>query len=139
MQTIEIVQEFSRSVAEVYEELADHNRLGRVFGIPVVRIRDGNTTVNGIGSVRSIGVAPLTIEETVVGAVPGKSIDYKITRGGWPLKKHHGRLSFKALPGGRSQLNWHIEFDGALPGAALLIKQLLTVAISRGLKKIAAA
>lgn len=137
MQTIEIVQEFSRPVAEVYEELADHNRLGKVFGVPVVRVRDGNSSVNGVGSVRRIGVAPLAIEETVVGAVAGKSIDYKITRGGWPLKNHHGRLVFKSLTGGRSQLNWHIEFNGALPGSAFLVKQILNLAISRGLKKIA--
>jgi len=137
MQTVEIVQEFSRSPAEVFEELADHNRLSRVFGIPVVRIRDGNTETNGVGSVRRIGVAPLAIEETVVAAVAAKSIDYKITRGGWPLKNHHGRLSFKALPAGRSQLTWRIEFDGALPGSAFLVKQVLGLAISRGLKKIA--
>lgn len=137
MQTVEIVQEFSRSAAEVFEELADHNRLSRVFGIPVVRIRDGNTETNGVGSVRRIGLAPLAIEETVVAAVPAKSIDYKITRGGWPLKNHHGRLSFKSLPAGRSQLTWRIEFDAALPGAAFAVKQLLGLAISRGLKKIA--
>ncbi|WP_295678648.1 SRPBCC family protein [uncultured Nevskia sp.] len=137
MQTIEIVQEFSRPVAEVYEELADHNRLGKVLGVPVVRVRDGNSSVNGVGSVRRIGVAPLAIEETVVGAVAGKSIDYKITRGGWPLKNHHGRLVFKPLTGGRSQLTWHIEFNGALPGSAFLVKQILNLAISRGLKKIA--
>ncbi len=137
MQTIEIVQEFSRPVAEVYEELADHNRLGKVFGVPVVRVRDGNSSVNGVGSVRRIGMAPLAIEETVVGAVVGKSIDYKITRGGWPLKNHHGRLVFKSLTGGRSQVSWHIEFSGALPGSAFLVKQILNLAISRGLKKIA--
>ena len=94
-------------------------------------------TVNGIGSIRRIGVKPLAIEETVIALVANKSIDYKITRGGWPLKNHHGRLSFKSLPGGRSQLTWRIEFDGALPGSAFLVKQLLGLAISRGLKKIA--
>jgi len=82
-------------------------------------------------------MGPVAIEETVVGAVVDKSIDYKITKGGWPVKDHHGRLTFKALPGGGSQVQWRIDLDAAVPGAAVLIKQLLSIGIGRGLKKLA--
>ncbi len=137
MQIVQITQESSRAVADLYAALADHDRLGSVLGVPVKRIQDGKSSPNGIGSVRRIGMGPLAIEETVVGAVVDKSIDYKITRGGWPLKNHHGRLVFKALPGGGSQVHWRIEFTAAVPGAAALVKQLLTLAIGRGLRKLA--
>ncbi len=137
MQTIQITQESSRSVAELYAALEDHDRLGSVLGVPVKRIKEGKTSPNGIGSVRRIGVGPVAIEETVVGAVVDKSIDYKITRGGWPVKDHHGRLTFKALPGGGSQVQWRIDLDAAVPGAAVLIKQVLKLGIGRGLKKLA--
>lgn len=137
MQIVQLTQESSRSVADLYALLADHDRLGSVLGVPVKRIKDGKTAPNGIGSVRRIGAGPVAIEETVVGAVVDKSIDYKITKGGWPLKNHHGRLVFKALPGGGSQVQWRIEFGAAVPGAAVLVKQLLSLAIGRGLRKLA--
>lgn len=137
MQIVQLSQDSSRSVAELYAALSDHDRLGGVLGVPVKRIKAGKSEPNGVGSVRRIGMGPLAIEETVVGAVTDKSIDYKITKGGWPLKNHHGRLVFKALPGGGSQVQWRIEFDGAVPGAAALVKQLLGLAIGRGLRKLA--
>ena len=137
MQIVQLSQDSSRSVAELYAALADHDRLGGVLGVPVKRIKAGKSAPNGVGSVRRIGMGPLAIEETVVGAVTDTSIDYKITKGGWPLKDHHGRLIFKALPGGGSQVQWRIEFDGAVPGAAVLVKQLLGLAIGRGLRKLA--
>lgn len=137
MQTIQLTQESSRSVSDLYAALADHDRLGSVLGVPVKRIREGKTAPNGIGSVRRIGIGPVAIEETVVGAVVDKSIDYKITRGGWPVKDHHGRLTFKALPGGRSQVQWRIDLDAVVPGAAVLIKQALSIGIGRGLRKLA--
>ena len=43
----------------------------------------------------------------------------------------------KALPGGGSQVQWRIELDAAVPGAAFVIKQLLGIGIGRGLKKLA--
>ncbi len=137
MQTVQLTQESTRSVADLYAALADHDRLGAVLGVPVKRIKEGKTSPNGIGSVRKIGMGPVAIEETVVGAVVDKSIDYKITKGGWPVKDHHGRLTFKALPGGGSQVQWRIDLDAAVPGAAVLIKQLLSIGIGRGLKKLA--
>lgn len=137
MQTVQLTQESTRSVADLYAALADHDRLGGVLGVPVKRIKEGKTSLNGIGSVRRIGMGPVAIEETVVGAVVDKSIDYKITKGGWPVKDHHGRLTFKALPGGGSQVQWRIDLDAAVPGAAVLIKQLLSIGIGRGLKKLA--
>ena len=137
MQIVQLTQDSSRSVADLYAALADHDRLGPVLGVPVKRIKEGKSSPNGIGSVRRIGAGPVAIEETVVGAVVDKSIDYKITKGGWPVKDHHGRLVFKALPGGGSQVQWRIELDAAVPGAAFVIKQLLSIGIGRGLKKLA--
>lgn len=137
MQTVELTQTSRMSLSELYALLSDHDRLGSVLGAPVKRIREGRDSPNGVGSVRAIGMPPLGLEETVVGAVVDKSIDYKITRGGWPVKNHHGRLTFRALPGGGSEVQWRIQIDAALPGAALLIKQILGFAIGRGLKKLA--
>lgn len=137
MQIVELTQISRLPLAELYALLSDHNRLGGVLGAPVRRIRDGRDSPNGVGSVRAIGFPPLGLEETVVGAVVDKSIDYKITRGGWPVKNHHGRLTFRALPDGRSEVQWRIQLDAALPGAAVLLKGVLGFAIGRGLRSLA--
>ncbi|MDO8267147.1 MAG: SRPBCC family protein [Moraxellaceae bacterium] len=135
-QRIDVVQEFRKPVEEVFAYLADHNNLTRVFGIPVKRVRDGQGDVNGVGSVRSMGFAPLAVEETVVGVVQNQSIDYEITRGGGPLKNHHGRLTFTKTAGG-SRVQWSITFESPLPVVGTVVRQVLKQGLSMGLRKIA--
>jgi uncharacterized protein YndB with AHSA1/START domain len=135
-QRIDVVQEFRQPVEEVFAYLADHNNLKKVFGIPVKRVRDGMGDVNGVGSVRSLGFAPLAVEETVVGIVPNQSIDYEITRGGGPITNHHGRLSFTKTASG-SRVQWSITFDSPLPLVGPVVRQVLKQGLTMGLRKIA--
>ncbi len=135
-QRIDVVQEFRKPVEEVFAYLADHNNLKKVFGIPVRRVRDGMGDVNGVGSVRSMGFAPLAVEETVVGIVPNQSIDYEITRGGGPITNHHGRLTFTKTAGG-SRVQWSITFDSPLPLVGPVVRQVLKQGLTMGLRKIA--
>lgn len=135
-QRIDVVQEFRKPVEEVFAYLADHNNLTRVFGIPVKRVRDGMGDVNGVGSVRSLGFAPLAVEETVVGLVPNQSIDYEITRGGGPITNHHGRLTFTKTASG-ARVQWSITFDSPLPLVGPVVRQVLKQGLSMGLRKIA--
>jgi hypothetical protein len=135
-QKIEIVQDSGKSVAQLFAILSDHNRLREVFGIPVKRIRDGKSDLNGLGSVRRIGFpGPLGVEETVTGLHPDRSIDYRISKGGGPVRNHAGRMVFETMPGG-SRVIWTIEFD-ALPLLGTAIRLVLTTAIKGGLKRIA--
>lgn len=134
-QRIDVVQEFRQPVEEVFAYLADHNNLKKVFGIPVKRVRDGMGDVNGVGSVRSLGFAPLAVEETVVGIVPNQSIDYEITRGGGPITNHHGRLSFTKTASG-SRVQWSITFDSPLPLVGPVVRQVLKQGLTMGLRKI---
>ena len=122
-QRIDVVQEFRKPVEEMYAFLSNHNNLTKVFGIPVKRVRDGMGDVNGVGSVRSMGFAPLAVEETVVGVVANQSIDYEISRGGGPLTNHHGRLTF--------------TFDSPLPLVGPIVRQVLKQGLTMGLRKIA--
>lgn len=136
MHQITLTHESRLPLAALYEALADHNRLSKVFGIPVRRIRDGERDLNGTGSVRLIGAGPLAIEETVTDCARDSSIDYRITRGGFPLRDHRGRLEFEAGSGGGSRVTWTIAFDSSLPLAGNLVKLLLQTAIGRGLKRL---
>ncbi|MFZ5723658.1 MAG: SRPBCC family protein [Pseudomonadota bacterium] len=132
---IEVLQEFQKPVEEVFSYLADHNNLSKVFGIPVKRIKDGDDDVNGVGSVRALGFAPLATEETVVDLVPNQSIDYVITKNGGPIMNHHGRLVFSKTARG-SRVEWIITFE-SLPVVGTAVAKVLELGVSRGLKKLA--
>ena len=134
-QHIEVVQEFSKPVEEVFAYLADHNNLSKVFGIPVKRIRDGQGDVNGVGSVRALGFAPLATEETVVAIEPNELIEYTITKNGGPVQNHYGRMVFSKTARG-SRLEWTITFD-SLPVIGTVVNKVLKTGITRGLGKMA--
>ena len=68
--------------------------------------------------------------------VPNKSIDYRISRGGFPIRNHKGRIEF-AERDGRSLVTWTIRFDSALPLAGTVVQRVLSTAIKRGLRRIA--
>ncbi|MDX5298022.1 MAG: SRPBCC family protein [Gammaproteobacteria bacterium] len=135
-QRIEIVQDYNKPLAQVFASLADHNNLSRVFGIPVKRIKDGAGDVNGVGSVRRLGFSPLAVEETVVDMQPNQSIDYRITRGGGPVRNHHGRLTFSSVGNG-TRVNWVITFDSPVPLLGPVVRKVLTQGIRMGLQRIA--
>ncbi|MFZ5757043.1 MAG: SRPBCC family protein [Pseudomonadota bacterium] len=134
-QRIEVVQDFRKPVEEVFAYLADHNNLSKVFGIPVKRIKDGQGDVNGVGSVRALGFAPLATEETVVAVVPNEVIEYTITKNGGPLQNHYGRMVFSSTGRG-SRLEWTITFD-SLPVVGTVVGKILQTGITRGLGKMA--
>jgi uncharacterized protein YndB with AHSA1/START domain len=135
MQRIEIDHDFSLPVERVYAYLAEHENLEAIFGAKIARVRDGEDSRNGAGSVRQlrIGILP-PFEETVTNAVPNERIDYKITKGS-PLRNHHGSMAFSATGTG-SHLHYVIEFGAVLPGLDRVIKPGLERAIRKGLTSV---
>lgn len=132
---IEITQEYSQPVERIFPLLADHNNLSNVFGVPVKRIKDGVGDVNGVGSVRALGFAPLATEETVTAVVRNESIDYEITKNGGPIMNHHGRIEFSKTARG-CRVTWTIAFD-SLPVVGTGVRKVLELAVTRGLRKLA--
>jgi hypothetical protein len=133
--TVEVVHASARPVQVLFAELADHQQLRRVFGVPVRRIRDGQGELNGVGSVRRLGVGPLGFEETVTALEPHRSIEYRITRGGGPVRNHRGRLEFSSVGTG-SRVVWTIDYD-TLPIVGTALRAVLARVIRRGLGKLA--
>lgn len=135
MQRIEITQDFALPVERVYAYVSEHENLGPLFGASIERVRDGETTRNGVGSVRRLKVGPLPpFEETVTKAVPNELIEYRITQGGI-LKNHRGVMRF-APKGTGSTLTYVIEFDGKVPGTGSLIAKSLERNVRGGLKTV---
>ncbi|HWU69448.1 MAG TPA: SRPBCC family protein [Stenotrophobium sp.] len=133
---VEVVQDSHKPVAQLFAALADHNKLGKVLGVPVRRIRNGNGDVNGVGSVRLLGMGPIGVQETVTAMEPNQFIDYRISKGGGPIRNHSGRVEFAGSERG-SRVSWTIEFDTPLPLLGPALKFVLTQGIRLGLKRIA--
>jgi hypothetical protein len=132
--SVSVRQQFKAPVHTVFGALSDHNRLGEVLGVPVRRVRDGAGNVNGVGSARALGFWPMITEETVTAIEENKSIDYRITKGGAPLRNHRGRVAFRENPAG-AEVEWTITFD-APPIVGTMVCKVLTAGIRIGLTKL---
>ena len=135
MQRVDITHDFVRPVPQVYAWLSEHENLGPLFGATVERVRDGDTSRNGTGSVRRLRVAPLpALEEAVVDAVPDERIVYRITKGGI-LRDHVGTMTFSPHGTG-TRLHYVIEFGAVVPGLDRVVKRSLERSIPQGLARV---
>ncbi|TNC82442.1 MAG: hypothetical protein C9356_03180 [Oleiphilus sp.] len=135
-QTINIVQEFNAPVEQVFEALSDHENFGRICGIKMKRIKDGEDALNGLGSVRKISIGPLpSFEETITDYEANALIEYKITQGS-PIKNHVGTLRFSSQ-GESTVLNYTIQLESKIPFTSGLIKGALENGLSKGLSRYA--
>lgn len=129
---------FNAPVPIVFAELSNHEKMGKVLGAKVKRVKDGKGDINGIGSVRRITPVPLAdFEETVTGFEPNKLIEYTVTKGS-PIKNHLGRMVFSES-NGKTHLHYTIQFDMKLgiPFSGFLLKTVLEKVITSGLHRLA--
>ena len=135
MQRIEIDQDFTKPVERVFAYLAEHENLGPLFGAKVTRVRDGDASRNGVGSVRSLRVAVLPpFEETVTEVRENEFIGYRITKGS-PLRGHHGELHFTPQGTG-THLRYVIEFGAVVPGLDRVVRLGLERSLRASLPKV---
>ena len=135
MQRIEIEQDFALPVDRVYAYLCEHENLGPLFGAKVERVKDGDTSRNGVGSVRRLRVGPTPpFEETVTAAVPNELVEYRITKGS-PLRDHRGEMRF-APRGTGSRLTYVIEFGAVVPLLDRVVKLGLERNVRKGLRTV---
>ncbi len=135
---IQLNVDFNAPLQIVFTELSDHEKMGKILGTKIRRIKDGKGNLNGVGSIRRISPAPLLdVEETVTGFEPNKLIEYTVTKGS-PMKNHLGRMIFSESAG-KTHLHYTIQFDMKLgiPFTGLLLKTVLETVISNGLDKLA--
>lgn len=136
-QRVHVMHTFSSAPSVVFAGLSEHENLGPVFGAKVTRVKDGETSRNGVGSTRRLKIGPLAaFEETTTVSEPDTLIEYKITKGG-PLRGHWGIQRLSPTTDGGTLLDYTIGFDAPIPGMAALVGKILTRTISKGLPKLA--
>jgi hypothetical protein len=137
-QRVHVTHTFTSDPATVFEKLSEHENLGPVLGAKITRVKDGDTSRNGVGSTRSLKIGPLpAFHETTTVSEPHALIEYKISKGS-PLKGHWGRQILTPTSDGGTQLDYTIGFDMAVPGAANVVGKVLQASITKGLPKLTA-
>ena len=134
---VNVTHTYTSDPKTVFEALSEHENLGPVFGAKITRISDGDTDRNGVGSSRKLNIGPLpAIVETVVVSEPNTHIEYKITKGGFPLKDHYGVQRLTPTESGGTKLDYTIAFNTVIPGLAGPVAKQLTATLSKGLPKL---
>lgn len=136
-QRVRFDKHYDVSPEQVFALFADHERFGKLLGVPCRRIEDAphGDDANGVGSVRRVGNGPTAFEETVLTCEAPNLIEYTVTRGS-PIKNHHGRMAFSAGKNGGTQLTYTIEFDPRVPLTGALVVFALNQFIGRALDRV---
>ncbi len=133
-QIIQINQDFPAPVSTVFSTLGDHEKLGKIIGVKISRIKDGQGDVNGKGSIRKLHLLP-PIEETVTEHIENELIEYTVSN--WtPIKNHYGVLKFSENNDVTS-LDYRIVFEPRIPLIGGIVKKALETGLAKGLKKYA--
>ncbi len=131
-----ITEKIRAPIGDVFDRLADHNRMGEWMMADIRRTKDSTAAgegVNGTGSVRTLKILGLSdFDETVVKSRKPETIEYKITRGS-PLSNHLGVITLKE-ENGAVAIDWNITFEMGIGG--IVVEQLLKLAVSNGLSKL---
>lgn len=134
--SLEVSRTIPLPLEQTFDLLSDHNQLTAILGLPCKRTQDAQGgDVNGLGSVRTLGLWPLDFDETVTGYEPNSRIEYRITRGS-PLRNHRGSVRFARDGATKTKVTWNIDYEMAVPVLGAVIKQALRFGIARGLGKI---
>jgi hypothetical protein len=137
MQRVVFDRDFDQPVGRVFGYLAEHENLGPLFGASITRVRDGDTSRNGEGSVRRLRIAVLPgFDETITVCEPDERIEYRITRGS-PLRGHHGSMVFTPRGDG-CHLHYVVSFGAVVPGLDRVVAAALRRSIAQGLDLVAA-
>jgi len=136
-QRVHVTHTYTSDPATVFEKLSEHENLGPVFRARITRVRDGETSRNGVGSTRRLVIGPLpAFEETTTAWEPHTLIEYAISRG-TPLRGHWGRQILTATTDGGTHLDYTIGFDAPVPGLAAAIGRVLQAGIAANVGRLA--
>jgi len=136
MQRIVITADTTVPVDKLFAFLSEQENMARLFApAKVTRLRDGDSSRNGVGSVRQVKI-PLSpaIEETNTVFEENQRIEYRVTNKA-AIKNHLGVMEFAPTASG-SQLRYTITFDGRVPLTGVLIKVALQATIKRNIAKL---
>ncbi len=133
MQRVEVQRVFNAPIDTVWARYTDHVGWTRWAGLGTVRLdRQGTPAPNGVGAVRAISSAGVTVYEEVLTFEPPKRMTYRVVKGGIPIKDHLGEVLFEARGDG-TLITWRCQFESKIPGLGVLFRILITRLFSKAL------
>ena len=122
MQAVSVERKISAPIDEVWRHYTNHRGWEKLMGAgKVVLEPEGQTDPNGVGCVRHVRVAgiELVAEEITRFDAPSR-MEYRIVKGGGPIRAHKGEVLFTEQPGG-TLVTWRCQFESSVPGMGPLI------------------
>ncbi|MET0843080.1 MAG: SRPBCC family protein [Mycetocola sp.] len=90
-----------------------------------------------LGEVRRVRSGPITTRERVVGFEPPHRYVYEIISG-LPVRHYLAEVVLTPSAGAGTDIRWRAQFEPTLPGTGWLVKLLLSSAIKRAARALAA-
>ena len=137
VQHVEVHEHIAVPIERVWARYTDHvswtewARMGRVR-----LTREGVPPPNGVGAVRAISSAGVTVEEEVLSWEPPHRMTYRIVRGGLPITDHRGEVVFASRNGG-TDVTWRCQFNSRVPGLGGVFRACITNLFRRALRRLA--
>ncbi len=124
--------------AALFAKLAEHETMNELYSTKTVRVRDGDTSRNGVGSVRKVVALGglLNLIETVTQYEPDHFMEYKLVSGGGPVRDHLGSTRITPAGDGGCDLQYDISITSPVPGVSKLVAVTMTSMIKKGLEKL---
>jgi uncharacterized protein YndB with AHSA1/START domain len=134
---VEVRQRIEAPVQKVWDRYTDHVSWTDWAGMGKVRLeREGTPAPNGVGCVRVISSAGVSVHEEVLSFDRPHRMTYRVVKGGIPIKNHLGEVTFE--PEGTATLvTWRCQFDSRIPGLGGLFRALITRLFRNALRGLA--
>ena len=129
MKKLEVRAHLACSPDRAFEALADHESFGGLPWLRCVLVKEGASDRNGLGAVRSIGDAGVTMLERVTAFEPGEYYEYQVIGGTLSLDQNGGRVELTPAGDG-TDVVWMTEFGVPAP----LIGGALTALAAPGIR-----
>lgn len=127
---INVTARYQMTPEALWEVIADHEGMERWLGTKV-RVESGD---GGEGTIRSVMVGPLKLEEEILAFTPPTRMVYRVSKG-LPVRYHQAVMVVTPTKDGGSELNWRVTIDSRVPGVARMllrgVKRNLTEALRR--------
>jgi uncharacterized protein YndB with AHSA1/START domain len=121
----------------VWALYTDHVSWTDWAGVGRVRLaREGDPPPNGVGCVRAITNAGLTVQEEVLEFEPPKRMAYTVLKGGLPMKDHRGEVTFED-DGDGTLIVWRCRFRSRIPGLGPALRAIVNRVFTRALAGLA--
>ncbi len=122
MQAVCVERKIAAPINQVWMHYTNHRGWEQLMGAgQVILDPEGKPDPNGVGCIRHVRVAGLEMvaEEITRFDAPSR-MEYRIVKGGGPIRDHAGEVLFTEQPDG-TLVTWRCRFESSVPGMGPLI------------------